>query len=88
MSRKSTLLPAAVLEKVKKAGAADLKQMVIDAMQEARKYKGQMKEDQQIKNLKEDLSALQGGYKDQIKACELVADLALARIEFLEDLEK
>jgi len=44
--------------------------------------------DYKINSLKEDLKDLQGGYKDQIKACKTIADMALSRIEFLEDQTK
>lgn len=85
MSRRSELLSEAVLKKIKKSAAGDLKQMVVDAMSEARKYKKALKEDQKVNALKEDLKDLEGAYKDQVKACEMIADMALTRIEFLDE---
>ena len=81
MSKKDELLSVDVLKEVHKASFEELKQIVVNCGLEARKFTRLMKDDKHLEELEENTKALKGGYKDQIKACQLKAEIALSRLE-------
>lgn len=85
MSKKDELLGGDILKEIAGANKVELEKLVVNCGLEARKYERLMKEDQQLQELIEDKKALEGGYKDQIKACKLKAEIALSRLENKEE---
>lgn len=86
MARKDELLAQEQLEEIQEANRARLEEIVIESMQQARKHTRLMKSDQQIQALNQDRKHLEGGYKDKIKGSELRAELALERLEAMDEL--
>ena len=81
MSKKDELINERLLSEIKGATKEQLKDMVVNCGLEARRYTRLMREDSQLQELKENAKALEGGYKDQIKALNLKADIALSILE-------
>ena len=86
MARKDEILAQEQLEEIQKANRMQLEQIVIKSMHEARKIIRLMKDDQQIQALIVDKKHLEGAYKDKIDGSKMRADLALDRLEAMDEL--
>lgn len=86
MARKDELLAQEQLEEIQGANKEELERIVIESMQQARKHTRLMKSDQQIQALNQDRKHLEGAYKDKIAGAQLRAELALERLEAMNEL--